>query len=188
MDIAVGGFVLAIVAFVAGTVTPALYRRLVHSGISIKALGLQVTQPLDGQGVYYALVVKAANASGRSVLLDDVRLKPLVVGGTTYRQRESRLADVTDSKTLLLPTARDKNQRIDVLPLVLKSDDARVYVLESFLVGDGPHPAEFTVDFKTTSVDFRINGIYRNYKVDPSQWQTIVGYSVNVDTSREMFR
>jgi hypothetical protein len=186
MDVAVGGLILALVSFLAGTIAPAIYARLAHSGISIRAVGFQVGAPIEATTAYYALIIKAANATGRSVLLDDVRINPFEVHGVTYRPTVTQLVDVTGRTNLVVPTSRDEDPHIDVLPLVLKSDEARVYILEATLRGDAPHGGDFFVeDFETVSIDFRINGIYRNFRVDPSRRQPFIGYTVDVDTRPE---
>jgi hypothetical protein len=191
LNVPLATWLLAVVTFVAGTLTPFIYRRFFHGGISILPLNMKAATKLDAENVVYVgRFLHMANASARSILIDNVKVPDFKVGDVRWKAGSVIFADATKSKMVHIPLW--DSDTTTILPLILKSDESRIFILQYELTPpDGKYVAKeklarfdwdnFWVD---TRIRLRINGIFRRYRISDSEAQPLHGYKIHVDARR----
>ena len=133
-----------------------------------------------------------ANASPRSILIDGVKVSDFKVGDITWKAGSVIFAEATPSKMVHIPLW-DSDTAM-VLPLILKSDESRIFTLHYELTPSNskytakenisisphwdmsPHWDDFWGD---TRIRLRINGIFRGYRIKDSEAQPLHGYRIS---------
>lgn len=187
MDIPLATWILALVTFAVGTITPFIYRRVFHGGMSILPFDIKVARKDDhSNAIEVGRVLHMANASARSILIDGVKPPNLKVGNAVWRAGSVVFVDVTESKTIHIPL-RDSDPST-VLPFILKSDEVKVLALQYTLrrpEGENDSSAD-DVDralddvWKDSKIRLRINGIFRRYRITETDAQPVRGFSIFV--------
>jgi len=176
MDLKLADSVLAIVSFAAGSIVPVVYRRLAFEDLSLKqAFDFRaVLQDKEGRARHqfvYSTVVKAANSSANSVIIDDVHADPVRTAITKYECVGVDLKMSSAGEGFRFPL--QEVAELDYLPLLVK---ANLEVLISLGLWFR-HPALDSHDLTFSPIDdfmavasgpgiavrFRINGKYRKY-------------------------
>ena len=127
-------------------------------------------------------------------MIDDIRVGDIKLEKYLYRLSSSILADVTEAKEVHVPLWPNDIQ--EVLPLILKQDTVKVYVLQlNFIYGSRGDSGTPTLDFvdsgeaterfsdvidKPFAIGIRINGTYRRYRINFQEPQPAIGYKFDV--------
>lgn len=187
VNISLATWVVSLATFALGVAVPFVYRRLTFDGIAIRALDVRATLPaLDTRFTVFGTMLRIANTSGRSVIVDDVRVDDVAIEGRVYSMKWCVLADVTDTKTVHIPVW--SSDVTHVPPIIMKNDTVTVFALElhfQVVSGDptGASDAFGKVMENPFTVKIRLNGTYRRYTIDFRRLQPIYGYSLSVGVS-----
>lgn len=174
LDISFAGWLLAVVTFLLGTITPFLYRRFFHEGISIQpAYDVRATTQDDSDKaksqVVFSTIVKIANAGKNTLLLDGIEVASVTSKGITFEPRGVEIRIYEPKTEIYLPPHTAPDNLLDYLPLLVKSDEERILGIgfrfryspqESS--GAGFKLSDF-VEEQGLNVSFRINGKNRTY-------------------------
>jgi hypothetical protein len=150
-DVSLAGWVLSIISFILGTITPALYRRLFHEGFAIRQfMQMTVLTPTftsnkkgkQGYGVVvFSTLLKIANVQKESILINDIKVRPFKVDSITFEQFEGALGSefqfVGPGEAVTLPpsmaeevestTEEVKSKTgVDGPPFIIKTDEEKV--------------------------------------------------------------
>ena len=99
------------------------------------------------------------------------------IGGHAWRSRSVLLVDVTESKEIHIPPW--PSDEAQVLPLILKADDTRVYALAFDIQNEENLPKSSRAEalrqleegFGSSpwKLSVRVNGVFRHYVVDEEE-------------------
>ena len=129
-------------------------------------------------------MLRIANTSGRSVIVDDVRVDDVAIEGRVYSMKWCVLADVTDTKHVHIPVW--SSDVTHVPPMIMKNDTVTVFALELHFQVVSGDPTGASDAFgkviweKPFTVKIRLNGTYRRYTIDFRRLQPVYGYSLSV--------
>jgi hypothetical protein len=134
----------------------------------------------------FGTLLQVANASGRSVIVDDVRVDDITYRGRVFRMDSYILADVTDTRVVHLPVWR--SDVTHVLPIIMKQDTVTIFALEVSFEGDSDNRSDDYIGSPTATtheafkIRLRLNGTYRRYSIDYRRPQRVPrGFMVYVN-------
>jgi hypothetical protein len=176
IDIPLAGWVLSLLAFVLGTITPFIYRRFFYEGLSVQpVLGVRAITQDNSQKtqdeVVFSTVVKFANAGTGTVLLDGAEVSPLAVDEFEFKPIGFELKLYEPKTEIHLPPSTTPDHLIDYLPLLIKSSEERMMAI-GFKLKCSPCASLRAmqrlgdhIENNGLKVAFRINGKYRKYVI-----------------------
>lgn len=176
IDIPLAGWLLSVATFVLGTITPFLYHRFFHEGISVQqAYDVRATTQDESEKsqseAVFSTIVKLANAQKETVLLDGIKVSSFRTAGMEFESIGTELKVYEPKAPIHLPPHTAPDQILDYLPLLVKPDEERIIAI-GFRFRYNPKDDTDAV-FKLSDyierqglqVAFRINGKYRDYVI-----------------------
>lgn len=165
---------MSLVTFLLGTVTPFIYRRFFHEGISVQqAFDVRaVTQEefeKNQSEVIFSTIVKFANAQKETVLLDGVEVSSVKAHGIQFDPIGVELKVYEPKTAIYLPPHTTPDNVLDYLPLLVKSNEERIIAIGFRFRYSSKDSEEVNsklfeyIEENNLKVSFRINGKYRNY-------------------------
>lgn len=174
LDIPLAAWLLSVVTFVLGTITPFLYRRFFYEGFSVKQVHdiRAITQNENEKSLdelVFSTIVKLANAQKGTVLLDSVEVPSLNSGGIYFDPIGFDLKIYEPKAQIHLPPNTDPDGTLDYLPLLVKPDQERIIAIGIRFHHNSKDDTDAVlklsdyIENQGLKVAFRINGKYRNY-------------------------
>ena len=179
---------IPIATFAAGTIVPLAYRYFVHEGLAIRYLDIRVATFDDNYNeLYLGFMIRVANASDKAILFEDLSLKAEWFRGGIEELSAMEICEVGSDKKVYFPLQNAPSAKLDVLPIIVKGGDVKVYAIQIPLRIDSPETGSRIMSAYSHSerVDFRlrVNGKYRGYKINYSNRGRVGGYFFQVGTS-----
>ncbi len=180
IDIPLAGWLLSIITFMLGTITPFLYQRFFHEGIAVRqaydvrATTQDETEKHQGK-VIFSTIVKFANAQKEAILLDGIEVSSITTEGVYFQSIGFKLKVNEPGDQIYLPPQTTPDQALDYLPLLIKSNEERIIAI-GFSFRYNPKEDKGAVvklsnyvEKQGLKVAFRINGKYRDYVMKVSR-------------------
>jgi len=175
-DVSLAGWILAVVSFFIGTIVPVVYGKFTFEGISIKQpYELRVFRQNDDQKenneMIFSTLLKFANATSSSILVDEIKLNPSVIHGIQFYIQNVSFKSFTPEGqySFHVPLSDEKDVALNYLPFIVKSNEEKSMVMEFKIKAT---TEKRNIAFNELSkygekngllVGFRINGKYRSY-------------------------
>jgi hypothetical protein len=178
-DVSLAGWILAVITFFAGTIIPVIYQKFSFEGVSIRQpvelrIFVQDEEQKKKDEIIFSTILKFANATNSSVLIDEIILNPSIINNISFTLQEVKFKDFSPGKTysFSVPLSDEKGVALNYLPFIIKSAEERAAVVEFQIA----YPAENRDSaFKVLTeyaennglmVDIRLNGKYRSYRLN----------------------
>ena len=166
----------AVISFVAGSIVPVIYSKLSYEGVSIKQpyelrAFVQNKEQKNRSEIIFSTILKFANATKSSVLIDEVNLNPSSINGIEFAIQKVSFKEFTPGEqySFHVPLADEKGVALNYLPFIVKSNEERALVIEFIIsYSKEKRASAFEVlsqhaEANGLLINIRVNGKFRNY-------------------------
>ena len=146
INVPLAGWILSVVAFLLGTIVPAIYKRFSYDGISVQQLSnIRSVSAFPGQKtVYFSTLLKVANVDKQAIVIEGLDAAKIAVPGFSLELLRTEFKFFARGEIIALPASHpivllqpDGNTTTDIPesvrpvfedfpPLIVKSDEDKL--------------------------------------------------------------